>query len=113
MASAQVTDKVWERRVKMKLPLYQIDAFTHRVFGGNPAAVCPLERWLPDEMLQAIAAENNLAETAFLVERSNGDFDLRWFTPALEVDLCGHATLASGWVVFSHLRPEANVVRFQ
>lgn len=97
----------------MQLPLYQVDAFTDRVFGGNPAAVCPLKRWLPDEMLQAIAAENNLAETAFLVERSNGDFDLRWFTPALEVDLCGHATLASGWVVFSHLRPEANVVRFQ
>ena len=96
----------------MKLPLYQIDAFTDRVFGGNPAAVCPLDRWLPDETLQAIAAENNLAETAFLVARSDGDYDLRWFTPALEVDLCGHATLASGQAVFSYLRPGTAEVRF-
>ncbi|HLW28855.1 MAG TPA: PhzF family phenazine biosynthesis protein [Kiloniellales bacterium] len=96
----------------MKLPLYQIDAFTHRVFGGNPAAVCPLERWLADETLQAIAAENNLAETAFLVERPDGDFDLRWFTPKVEVDLCGHATLAGAEVVFSRLRQEASKVRF-
>lgn len=96
----------------MKLPLYQIDAFTDQVFGGNPAAVCPLSTWLADETLQAIAAENNQAETAFLVARADGDYDLRWFTPTLEVDLCGHATLASAYAVFSHLRPQADSVRF-
>ena len=75
----------------MNIPLYQVDAFSDRVFAGNPAAVCPLDSWLPDATLQAIAAENNLAETAFFVRR-DGAFDLRWFTPAVEVDLCGHAT---------------------
>ena len=78
-----------------ELALYQVDAFAARPFTGNPAAVCPLEAWLPDETLQAIAMENNLAETAFLVP-DGGDYQLRWFTPAIEVDLCGHATLASG-----------------
>jgi PhzF family phenazine biosynthesis protein len=84
----------------MELPIYQVDAFASAVFRGNPAAVCPLEEWLPDETLQAIAAENNLAETAYYVRRSNSsEFDLRWFTPAVEVDLCGHATLASASVI--------------
>src|SRR5882724_2684533 len=82
----------------MRIPLYQVDAFTSRLFGGNPAAVCPLAEWLPDATMQAIAAENNLAETAFFVARGEG-YLLRWFTPTVEVDLCGHATLASGYVV--------------
>ncbi len=82
----------------MKLPCYVIDAFTDRPFHGNPAAVCPLPRWLPDPTLQAIAAEHNLAETAFFVAR-DGAFDLRWFTPTVEMDLCGHATLASAFVL--------------
>ena len=81
----------------MRLPIYQVDAFTDSLFGGNPAAVCPLPAWLPDATMQAIAAENNLAETAFFV-RDGGDYALRWFTPTVEVDLCGHATLASGHV---------------
>ncbi len=85
----------------MELRLYQIDAFADRLFSGNPAAVCPLEAWLPDEVLQQIAAENNLAETAFYVRQDAG-FDLRWFTPTVEVDLCGHATLASAFVVFTY-----------
>ena len=79
----------------MKIPLYQIDAFTGRVFGGNPAAVCPLDAWLPDPTMQSIGLENNVSETAFIVPQ-NGDYAIRWFTPACEVDLCGHATLASG-----------------
>jgi len=86
----------------MQFPLYQVDAFTDHVMGGNPAAVMPLESWLPDNQLQAIAGENNLSETAYLVENGDG-FDLRWFTPAVEVDLCGHATLASAHVLFEHL----------
>ncbi len=77
----------------MKIPLYQIDAFAGRLFGGNPAAICVLEDWLDDETLQAIARENNLSETAFLIDRGD-HHDLRWFTPSVEVDLCGHATLA-------------------
>jgi PhzF family phenazine biosynthesis protein len=82
----------------MKLPLYQVDAFTDRVFAGNPAAVCPLPRWLDDAVLAAIAAENNLSETAFIVPRGD-DWELRWFTPAIEVDLCGHATLATAFML--------------
>ncbi len=96
----------------MKLPLYQLDAFTDRLFAGNPAAVCPLPRWLPDATLQAIAAENNLSETAFLVSQG-ADHALRWFTPTVEVDLCGHATLAAAHVVFERLRPGASAVRFR
>lgn len=96
----------------MQLPIYQIDAFSQRAFAGNPAAVCPLEEWLSDELMQSIAAENNLSETAFFVPQ-NGGFALRWFTPATEVDLCGHATLASAWVVFSHLAPGATEARFE
>jgi predicted PhzF superfamily epimerase YddE/YHI9 len=88
----------------MRLHLYQVDAFTTRAFAGNPAAVCPLERWLPAATLQSIAAEMNLSETAFLVPRaSGGDWDLRWFTPCVEVDLCGHATLASAHILASEL----------
>jgi PhzF family phenazine biosynthesis protein len=94
------------------LPLYQVDAFTDRPFAGNPAAVCPLDAWLPDATMQAIAAENNLSETAFFVRRADGDFDLRWFTPALEVDLCGHATLATAFVMFERLEPARARVRF-
>jgi len=96
----------------MQLPIYQVDAFTDRLFGGNPAAVCPLETWLPDATMQAIAAENNLAETAFLV-RDGGDYALRWFTPTVEVDLCGHATLASGYIVFRFLEPQRTSVNFR
>ena len=83
----------------MKIPIYQVDAFTSKLFGGNPAAVCPLPRWLPDAKLQAIAAENNLSETAFFVTKG-GHCELRWFTPALEIDLCGHATLATAHIIF-------------
>ena len=83
----------------MQLDIYQVDAFSHHPFGGNPAAVCPLTEWLPDEQLQQIAAENNLSETAFFVQEG-GKFRLRWFTPGGEVRLCGHATLASAYVLF-------------
>ena len=96
----------------MQIPIFQIDAFSSKLFSGNPAAVCPLDEWLPENTLQAIAAENNLAETAFFV-RQNGHFDLRWFTPACEVDLCGHATLASAYVLFRELNEPGGVVRFQ
>jgi PhzF family phenazine biosynthesis protein len=96
----------------MFLPIFQVDAFSSRVFKGNPAAVCPLDEWLPDDTLQSIAAENNLAETAYFV-RNNGHFDLRWFTPACEVDLCGHATLASAHVLFHELKEPGQVLRFQ
>ena len=94
----------------MKLKIYQADAFTEKLFGGNPAAVIPLEKWLPDAVMQQIAAENNLAETAFYVPKGN-DFHLRWFTPAVEVDLCGHATLATAHVMYdqlSYAKPEIN-----
>jgi predicted PhzF superfamily epimerase YddE/YHI9 len=96
----------------MRLPIYQVDAFTDSLFGGNPAAVCPLPSWLPDAVMQAIAAENNLSETAFFV-RDGADYALRWFTPSVEVDLCGHATLASGYVVFRFLEPQRETVSFQ
>ena len=99
----------------MKLRLFQVDAFTDRVFGGNPAAVVPLDAWLPDHTLQAIALENNLAETAFFVGDNDGetDFHLRWFTPAIEVDLCGHATVAAAHVLFTHLDWPRSDVRFK
>ncbi|MBK5912289.1 hypothetical protein CCR85_12390 [Rhodothalassium salexigens] len=99
----------------MRIPLIQVDAFTRRRFGGNPAAVCPLNAWLDDDTLQAVAAENNLSETAFFVANENDadvDYDLRWFTPTQEVDLCGHATLAAGYVIFRHLRAGAGQVVF-
>ncbi len=96
----------------MELPIYQVDAFSRGVFSGNPAAVCPLQEWLPDDTMQAIANENNLAETAFFV-RENGRFQLRWFTPVCEVDLCGHATLGSAHVLFNELREPGDTVRFE
>ncbi len=95
----------------MKIPIYQVDAFSSKIFAGNPAAICPLEAWLPDEQLQSIALENNLSETAYFVPNENG-FNLRWFTPAVEVDLCGHATLASAFVIMTELEPSRNEVRF-
>jgi PhzF family phenazine biosynthesis protein len=95
----------------MRAPIYQVDAFTSTRFAGNPAAVILLDAFLPDATLQAIAAENNLAETAYLV-RSNGDFQLRWFTPGIEVPLCGHATLASAAVVLERLEPARTQVVF-
>lgn len=96
----------------MRIPYYQVNAFTAKPFGGNPAGVCPLKQWLPDEMLQQIAAENALSETAFFVDE--GDiFHLRWFTPALEVDLCGHATLAAGFVLLNELRRGEPTLRFR
>src|SRR5271155_3918840 len=95
----------------MRLPIYQVDAFTDILFGGNPAAVCPLDAWLPEATMQAIAAENNLSETAFFIPHG-GDYALRWFTPTVEVDLCGHATLASGHVVLSYIEPQREDVSF-
>jgi PhzF family phenazine biosynthesis protein len=96
----------------MTIPIYQVNAFTLGPFSGNPAAVCPLEVWLDDDTMQSIAAENNLSETAFIVARDDG-YDLRWFTPTVEVDLCGHATLAAGFVVLNHLHPELSSVSFE
>ncbi len=96
----------------MELPIFQVDAFTSELFGGNPAAVVPLERWLEEDRLQAIAAENNLSETAYFV-REDSAYRLRWFTPAAEVDLCGHATLASAWVLLKRLDPERDAIRFE
>ena len=96
----------------MTIPIYQLDSFANQPFGGNPAAVCLLDGWLPDKTLAAIAAENNLSETAYLVPEGD-DWEIRWFTPKDEVDLCGHATLASASVVFRHLIPGAERVMFR
>ncbi len=96
----------------MKIRQYQVDAFATRVFEGNPAAVCPLESWLDDNLLQAIAQENNLSETAFFVPGARG-FELRWFTPVDEVDLCGHATLAAAHVIFETLGYSGPVIPFE
>ncbi len=95
----------------MNIPIYQVDAFSDRLFGGNPAAVCPLKEWLEPELMQNIAAENNLSETAFFVKKEK-IFELRWFTPAIEVDLCGHATLAAAHVIFNHLEYGGDEVVF-
>lgn len=95
----------------MKQSYYEVSAFTTNPFGGNPAGVCPLESWLPDETLQGIAANNNLAETAFTVPRGD-DFELRWFTPTIEMDLCGHATLAAAFVLFSERGLGGDELRF-
>ena len=94
------------------LSCHQVDSFTARPFAGNPAAICPLDVWIPDGVMQAVAAENNVAETSFFVRRPDGDFDLRWFTPTVEVDLCGHATLAAGFFVLEELEPGRTRVRF-
>ncbi|HLX72654.1 MAG TPA: PhzF family phenazine biosynthesis protein [Verrucomicrobiae bacterium] len=95
----------------MKIPCFIVDAFASKPFQGNPAAVCPLENWLDDVVMQNIAAENNLSETAFFVPRDSG-YDLRWFTPAVEIDLCGHATLASAFILFSEMANSGNAVSF-
>jgi PhzF family phenazine biosynthesis protein len=95
----------------MNVRIYQVDAFAERLFSGNPAAVCPLEDWLPAAVMQEIAAENNLAETAFYVRRG-ASFEIRWFTPAVEVDLCGHATLAAAHVVFEEDGYAADTIEF-
>lgn len=93
------------------IPIYQVDAFSDRPFGGNPAAICPLTDWLPDALMQQIAMENNLSETAFFVVAEDG-YHLRWFTPRFEVDLCGHATLAAAHVLFHEMGYEGDVIRF-
>lgn len=92
--------------------IYQVDAFTDHVFGGNPAAVCPLDSWLTEEEMQQIAMENNLSETAFFVKEGD-EFHIKWFTPEMEIDLCGHATLASAHVIFNHLGYKEDKIRFQ
>lgn len=97
----------------MNLKLWQVDAFAEKPLEGNPAAIVPLERFLPAELMQKIANENNLAETAFLVWKSPGHYDLRWFTPTVEVALCGHATLASAWTVFEILDPSLKTASFE
>lgn len=97
----------------MKIPFYKVDAFTGKAFSGNPAAVCMLDKWLRDDLLQNIAAENNLSETAFLVFKSKGQYELRWFTPKVEIDLCGHATLASAYVIFSFIDTSLSSASFQ
>jgi PhzF family phenazine biosynthesis protein len=95
----------------MELKLYQVDAFADRLFKVNPAAVCPLQAWLPEKTMQAIAMENNLSETAFFVKEGSG-WRIRWFTPATEVKLCGHATLAAAYVYVTHLSPDAKQIEF-
>lgn len=95
-----------------RITLYQIDAFTDKLFGGNPAAVCAFDQWPGDHLMQQIAAENNLAETAFLVKKNN-EYEIRWFTPTVEVDLCGHATLSAAFVVFNFLGHKEEVLTFQ
>ena len=94
-----------------QIDLYQVDAFTNRLFGGNPAAVCPLQEWLPDYLLQSIAIENNQSETAFFISQGK-NYELRWFTPKIEINLCGHATLASAHVIFQHLNYPKDEINF-
>ncbi len=98
----------------MKLTLYQADAFTNHLFGGNPAAVIPLKKWIPDELMQQLALENNLSETVFFVpsENKSADYDIRWFTPEVEINLCGHATLASAFVLFEILKKKKKKIVF-
>jgi PhzF family phenazine biosynthesis protein len=96
--------RLWTKKPKLMLyPIYTVDAFTDHIFGGNPAAVCPLETWLPDGTMQQLATENNLSETAFFVKNEDGSFDIRWFTPEFEIDLAGHPTLATAFVIFNEL----------
>jgi PhzF family phenazine biosynthesis protein len=96
----------------LEIPIYQVDAFSKKVFGGNPAAICVLDQWLDDNTLQSIAAENNLSETAYLVKESEANYKLRWFTPTMEIDLCGHATLASAFVILTILENHLSDVSF-
>ncbi len=95
----------------MKIPIYQIDAFTSQAFGGNPAAVCPLENWIEDGLMQKIASENNLSETAFFV-KSGAGYDIRWFTPRMEINLAGHPTLASAFVLYNYLNYRGSSIVF-
>jgi PhzF family phenazine biosynthesis protein len=95
----------------MTIPVYQVDAFTGKIFGGNPAAVCPLQEWLPETLMQQIGMENNLSETAFVVKEGDA-YRIRWFTPAVEVDLCGHATLAAAYVIFRYLAHAGDEITF-
>jgi PhzF family phenazine biosynthesis protein len=96
----------------MTITIYQADAFTNKLFGGNPAAVCPLDEWLPDATMQKVAQENNLAETAFIVKNDTGYF-LRWFMPESEIDLCGHATLATAHILFTEMKHEGDTIYFE
>lgn len=96
----------------MNIPIYQIDAFAKNAFEGNPAAICPLDTWLPDELLLSIAEENNLSETAYFIKTNKG-YHIRWFTPVAEVDLCGHATLAAAYVIFNELGYQENSISFE
>mmetsp|Transcript_52686 Transcript_52686/g.125879 ORF Transcript_52686/g.125879 Transcript_52686/m.125879 type:complete len:312 (+) Transcript_52686:86-1021(+) len=116
--AAKLSSSISKRRAS-SIPIYQIDAFTSVPFRGNPAAICPLDKWLPDATLQAIAMENNLSETAFIIPSDLGAettnecvYNLRWFTPTVEVDLCGHATLATGSLILEHLEPHREEVMF-
>ncbi len=95
------------------MTIYQVDAFTDKLFAGNPAAICPLDKWLPDETMQQLGMENNLAETAFFVKQDDSSYHIRWFTPTVEVALCGHATLATAYILFNELGYTENVIRFQ
>ena len=95
----------------MSLEIFQVDAFTNKIFGGNPAAICPLESWLEADLMQKIALENNLSETAFYVKKDEV-YEIRWFTPTFEIDLCGHATLAAAFVIFEILKAEKKLIRF-
>ena len=104
-----ICEHLW-LKILMKLTIYQVDAFTREVFKGNPAAVCPLDEWVDAELMQKIALENNLAETAFFVKKDDV-YEIRWFTPTVEVNLCGHATLASAFVIFNHLGETANDIK--
>jgi len=96
----------------MKLKIYQVDAFTNKLFSGNPAAVCIIDKWLDDKLMQNIALENNLSETAFVVPKG-GQFEIKWFTPTIEIDLCGHATLAAGHVIFNYTAFSADEIVFE
>lgn len=96
----------------MKIKFYQIDAFTDQVFSGNPAAVCPLDEWIDEDTMQNIAMENNLSDTAFFVKKGS-EFEIRWFTPESEIDLCGHATLASAYVIFNNLSYDKDEINFK
>ena len=96
----------------MKLPVYIADAFTDKLFGGNPAAVCPLHEWLSDKMMQSLATENNLSETAFVIEEDD-HYRIRWFTPSTEVKLCGHATLASAHIFYTEMGHTKNEIWFE
>ncbi len=94
------------------MTIYQVDAFTNKLFGGNPAAICPLNEWLDDDLMQQLAFENNLSETAFFVQTGKDEYYIRWFTPEFEIDLCGHATLASAFIIFKELNTAADVIHF-